>query len=183
MEIIEIYEPYIYSIKYDSQEENEFDRLLKEWRDLDFIQAFMEANREFLKNKTWNKTPEPFSATRKVLREAEKLDDWFEQLYHNTLKEERPDFDEHFRTLGGKYKYEVEFWPSKSYGREYPSFLRIYAIRIAPNTYLITGGGIKLSDSIQNSPGLGNRILHQIDTVRHYLKDNGIMDSDDLEYQ
>jgi hypothetical protein len=69
----------------------------------------------------------------------------------------------------------------KSYGTFRPSLLRIYAIKMEANTYLITGGGIKLADTIQNSPDLKDHILQDIDLVRDYLKRNGIMDSDDIE--
>lgn len=34
MEVIAIFAPYIYSIKYDGQDENEFDRLFEEWNDV-----------------------------------------------------------------------------------------------------------------------------------------------------
>lgn len=34
MEIIAIFPPYIYSIKYDDQDINEYDRLFDEWNDL-----------------------------------------------------------------------------------------------------------------------------------------------------
>lgn len=69
----------------------------------------------------------------------------------------------------------------KSYGTNRPSLLRIYAIKMDRNTYLITGGGIKLADTIQNSPYLRDHVLNNIDKVRQFLKANGIMDSDDME--
>ena len=69
----------------------------------------------------------------------------------------------------------------KSYGTDRPSLLRIYAIKMGANTYLITGGGIKLADTIQDSPDLKDHVLKNIDRVREFLKANGIMDSDDME--
>ena len=80
-----------------------------------------------------------------------------------------------------KYKYEIKLVPTKSYGTGNPSFLRIYAIKMGKNTYLITGGGIKLADTIQNSPDLKDHVLQNIDRVRKFLIENGIWDSDDLE--
>lgn len=58
--------------------------------------------------------------------------------------------------------------------------LRMYAIRLGTNTYLITGGGIKLADTIQNSPGLKEHVLQNIDKVRTWLKSMGIYDGDDI---
>lgn len=70
-----------------------------------------------------------------------------------------------------------------NYGTIKPSLLRMYAIKMSANVYLITGGGIKLADTIQNSPGLKDRVLQDIDKVRTFLKENGIWDSDDLEQE
>lgn len=96
------------------------------------------------------------------------------------MRKWKPDFDTHFRYLEGKYKYELEWQPVKSYGTIHPSFLRMYAIKMGTNTYLITGGGIKLADTIQNSPDLKKHVLQNIERVRRFLKRNGIMDSDDM---
>lgn len=83
--------------------------------------------------------------------------------------------------LSARYKYELEYPPMKSYGSGRPPLLRMYAIKIQPNCYLITGGGIKLADTIQNSPELKDHILQDIDKVRSWLKTNGIIDSDDMD--
>lgn len=69
----------------------------------------------------------------------------------------------------------------KSYGPNSPSLLRMYAIKMEDNVYLITGGGIKLADTIQNSPGLKDHVLQNIDRVKRYLKEEGIIDSEDME--
>jgi hypothetical protein len=180
VEIIKIYSPYIYSIKYDGQEENEFDRLFSEWSDVESIMNFMERNKNYLKADFWKIKLEPEAATRRVLDEAEEMESIFEKLDENTRNGEYPDFDSHFYPLEGKYKYLLEYQPMKSYGSGNQALLRIYAIKMGKNTYLITGGGIKLSDKIQNSPGLKEHVIQNIDRVRDWLKANGIMDSDDM---
>lgn len=180
MEIFEIYSPFIYSIQYDRQEENEFDRLFAEWVDVENITSFMERNKEYLKATSWKRIPEPESAARLVFEEAEDLEKLFDQLADNTKNNKLPDFDSHFHYLEGKYKYELQYQPMKSYSNGHPALLRIYAIKMGKNTYLITGGGIKLADTIQNSPGLKDHVLQNIDRVRDWLKINGIMDSEDM---
>ena len=98
----------------------------------------------------------------------------------NTQEGTQPDFDSHFHYLEGKFKDVLEWLPMKSYGTMRPSLLRIYAIKMEKNTYLITGGGIKLADTIQNSPDLKDHIIQNIDKVRDFLKKNGIYDSNDM---
>ena len=68
----------------------------------------------------------------------------------------------------------------KSYGTGRPPLLRMYAIKMGKNEYLITGGGIKLADTIQNSPGLKDHVLQNIDRVRRWLKNNGVLDGEDM---
>ena len=131
MEIIPIYPPFIYSIQYDEEEENEFDRLFNLWDDVTFVTQFFKSNQSFLRSDIW------------------------QQIV-------------------------LEWLPMKSYGTMRPSLLRIYAIKMEKNTYLITGGGIKLADTIQNSPDLKDHIIQNIDKVRDFLKKNGIYDSNDM---
>ncbi|MGL4412234.1 MAG: hypothetical protein ACRCZM_11545 [Bacteroidales bacterium] len=180
MEIISIYPLYIYSIKYKEEIENEFDRLFAEWMDVENLLDFMERNKDYLNSSVWKRVFDPELAVRQVLDEAEGLESLFEDLFINTKSGVKPNFDSHFHFLEGKYKYELHYIPMKSYSSVQPSLLRIYAIKMAPNTYLITGGGIKLADTIQNSPELNEHVIQNIDRVRDWLKANGIMDSDDM---
>lgn len=183
MNIVAIYSPYIYSIQYDNREENEIDRLFNSWNDVCFVTEFLEKNKEYLKSDIWRQIPEVEDAARQVLDEAENLEILFEELNNNTVVGKKPDFDSHFLYLDGKYKYELQWPPMKSYGTIRPSLLRLYAIKMEKNVYLITGGGIKLSDTIQNSPGLKDSVLQDIDSVRCFLRENGIMDSEDMEHE
>ncbi len=183
MKIIPIYKPYIFSIQYDDREENEYDRLFDLWNDITYLLQFFEENKEYLKNETWNHINEPENAVSQVLEEAERLEDLFEELNENSENGSTPDFDSHFHYLDGKYKYEIELIPVKSYGMEHPSLLRMYAIQLEANTYIITGGGIKLADTIQSSPGMGEYILQDIDRVRTFLQQNGILTNEDINEQ
>ena len=179
MEIEEIYKPYIYSIKYDDQEYCEFDRLFDAWNDMTEVVDFMRSHQEYLNNPIWGQTYTPESAARKVRDEANELDDLFYRLSENTSDGEQPDYDSHFKYLDGKYQV-YEYIPMKSYGTGKPSFLRMYAIKLKNNLYVITGGGIKLADTIQNSPDLQKHVLQNIDKVRTWLIQNGIIDEQDL---
>lgn len=180
MEIFAIFPPYIYSIKYDNTDNNEFDRLFDEWNDVSSVLDFLQKHKEMLKASVWKKISAPELAARQVLDEAEALELLFNELNNHTANGMEPDFDSHFHHLDGKYKFEIEYEPVKSYGDIRPSLLRIYAIKMDKNTYLITGGGIKLGATIQESPDLQDHVIQNIDMVRAWLKDNGIMDATDM---
>lgn len=178
MEIEEIFPPYIYSVRYAEYADNEFDRLLDMWNDTSEITCFLNDNIQLVTGAFWRTTPE--NMARQILDEAEELEDLFDEYRANADANAKPDFDNLFRYLEGKYKYETKHFPMKSYGPQRPSLIRLYAIKMGPNCYLITGGGIKLADTIQNSPDLKDHVLQNIDRVRDYLKANGIMDGEDL---
>lgn len=61
-----------------------------------------------------------------------------------------------------------------------PTFLRLYAIRLSQNCYLLVFGGLKLSDSIQNSPELKTEVFKRIDLTLAYMKREGITEQEDL---
>ena len=67
------------------------------------------------------------------------------------------------------------------YGTRRPSLIRLYAIKVDDNCFVITGGGIKLGATIQESPDLKDHVLLEIKIVREYLKTNSIFDSNDIE--
>lgn len=180
MEIVSIYPPFLYSIQYDGVNENEFDRLFQQWNDLGYVVQFMVDHNDLLANPIWLRIAEPEDAAKQVLKEAEGLENLLTDLCKNTADGETPDLDSHFKYLEGKYKFELEYQPMKSYGIGRPSLLRMYAIRMQSNTYLITGGGIKLADTIQNSPDLKEHVLQNIDRVKVWLRENGILDSNDM---
>ncbi len=57
--------------------------------------------------------------------------------------------------------------------------LRIYAVRIDKNTYVVTGGAIKLTNRMQDRPHMYKQ-LHRLRTVRDWLKEQGVYYSEDL---
>ena len=60
---------------------------------------------------------------------------------------------------------------------EYKNTLRIYAIKIDENCFLITGGAIKMSQKMQDHPDSNNE-LSKINKAKEYLKDNDVVDED-----
>lgn len=184
MEIVEIYKDWLYSISFAEEDLNEYHRVFREWHDLDYLVDFFTENRDSVNTNFWKRagldpdTPE-LSAER-VIDEADSLETYINQLVANCSEGVKPDFDEYFHFLGGKYKCLWSLEPVKSYGTGSPSLLRLYAIKIDANCYLIVYGGIKLGDTIQNSPVLKDKVFNKIDSVLRFLKANGITDSADI---
>lgn len=57
--------------------------------------------------------------------------------------------------------------------------LRIYAVRIAENTYVVTGGAIKLTDRMEERPHTKEQLV-RLAKVKDWLRDEGILYPEDL---
>lgn len=123
---------------------------------------------------------EPEKSVERVIDEAEKLENYIEQLVENAEHGVKPDLEAYFHFLNGKYSFVCELAPMKAYSTLKPSLLRLYAIKLEDNCFLIVYGGIKLADTIQNSPGLKDNVIQKLDKVLAFLKREGITERDDI---
>ncbi len=87
--------------------------------------------------------------------------------------------DELFRPLDNKRVREMILSREKAKGKRvsgHPSWLRIYALRLDEGIYLVTGGAIKLTHTMQERKHT-NQELIKIKLVRDFLLGNNILDS------
>lgn len=184
MDIIEIFKGCFYSVKFDDADTDEYSRVLRLWKDLDYLVNFFETNAKDVDQPFWREAgldaDKPRASAERVAKESILMASHIRNLAKNVEAGISPDFEDFFQPLGGKYSYVLELEPHKSYGSFVPSLLRLYAIKFCKNTYLIVFGGIKLGHSIQNSPGLKEEVFKRIDNVIAFLKANGIYESDDI---
>lgn len=60
---------------------------------------------------------------------------------------------------------------------QHASWLRIYAIKLEPGCYIITGGAIKLTRTMQEREHTLVE-LNKMESVRRFLVDGGVVDAD-----
>lgn len=182
MEIIEIYPDHLYSVKYDDCDTDEYNLLFEEWSDKDYLLQFFNENAAFLDNDIWGRLKnQPELAAASVIEDAYELESKINKLCENSRSGENPDLETLFRPLDGKYIFVWDMIPVKGYGCKRPSFIRLYAIKMDVNVYLITCGGLKLESKIQNSPGIKDTVFVKIDKTIEFLKNMGITDTDDIK--
>lgn len=175
IELIALVGECLYSVKYGNNE-CEYDRFFDLHNHADYIHSFFEENKDYFKRPAWEKIKNIESATRQVLHEAYELENRLIEYAENTEKGVTPDLENLFKFIGGDEFADVyEFCPMKAYGTGRPSFLRLYAIKLEVNKFVITGGGIKLHDSIQSSPGIKDHVLQDIRRVRDWLMNSKIL--------
>lgn len=67
-------------------------------------------------------------------------------------------------------RYHEEFEKDKLKGELYPSWLRLYAVRLDVNLFVVCGGGIKLTPTMNNREHLLKE-LKKLDVTVQYLRD------------
>lgn len=182
MEIEEVFPSHLYSIRYDGEKRNEFRRLFQEeWNSKDYLLSFFRKYIDYLDKNIWSHLEKkPEEAAKYVIEDANNLEIFINTLERNVNNGKKPDFEAFFYPLDGKYSYVWDMMPVKGYGRKAHTFLRLYAIKVEANCYIIVYGGLKLGRSIQESPLLKNEVFNRIDRVLRYLKQEGVIDHEDL---
>ena len=90
------------------------------------------------------------------------------------------DLDKIFRPLENSRTSEILLGKEKARLRNTPrhaSWLRIYAIKLEPGIYIVTGGAIKLTRTMQEREHTLIE-LARMEKVRRFLLDNDIVDKD-----
>ena len=84
-----------------------------------------------------------------------------------------------FDNIDGNRRLWAVKYDEKAKGRRetHPSWLRLYALRLEKGVYLITGGAIKLTYTMQERSHTLKE-LERMEEVRNHLIDNGVTDLD-----
>ena len=93
------------------------------------------------------------------------------------------DLDKLFRPLDNSRTSEMILCKEKARLHNTPkhaSWLRIYAIKLEPGIYVITGGAIKLTRTMQEREHTLVE-LARMEKVRRFMLDNNIMDKDSFD--
>lgn len=162
MKIVRIFAPYLHSFKFHDGPD-ELKRLFDFWTDEEQLYDYFKTNSEVLKY-------EKIDIEEAITQTIENAD-----LFFDLLTENKANLDKLFQTLS------INPYPVKHL-TEYKSkkkWLRLYAIKIESNYYVITGGAIKQSQRMQDNP-LTQEELKKLDQCRNFLIDNGVFDSDSL---
>jgi len=160
---------------------NEMDelQLLEEmWEDPEQIETFCHNHLEKLKM-TFGDDITVEKATTEIMEEAQEL---LELLEDAGMKRDGAKLQFLFRPLDNREASLVELQLSKgsakSRWRKNPK-LRIYAIRIDEDTYVLTGGAIKLTYQMEEAEATREE-LDKLKNVKRWLKNKGIIFSEDL---
>ena len=158
MKIVSIFGEKLYACQYNGEENNEYTRLMNSWRDVVYLRQF--ASQNYISDK-WN-----------FISEIQEDAEYIQDLMVNIAASNRP-LESFFKPLNNLETGERVLSLQK--GRRYK--LRIYAIKIDENLFLITGGAIKLVLKMQDHADT-RREKVKLEATKTYLKLNGVFNND-----
>ncbi len=178
LEIQQLYDDNesILSVVFDGEEHNEFYMFFKATKNVQYLYQFFEDHQHELEQ--WNgrggKKYSVEEAVSLTLTEASS----FRDLLLDAAVGDDIELEDIFIPLY-KNEYGIHFIKSKARGEDGKSWLRLYGIRLDYNVYVITGGTIKLSQTMQEHEYLMYEMV-KLDVTIAFLKGHGIEDASDL---
>jgi len=164
MKIVSIFADQLFAFHYDNEKMNELQRLLTLWNDISYLHEFVTHNK--------SDVPQKGNIHKLIFQLIDNANDIDETLNETSKNPERK-LEEFFKPLNNQEYQFVEL--SKQKGRK--SFLRLYAIKIDTNCFIITGGAIKFHHLNKDRPHTQEE-MQKLDKCREYLKDNNVFDAD-----
>ena len=172
MEIVSIFADQLTAFRYDTAQPDEFSRLFSQWQEPEYLYRFFTEHIEDLQIGFFGAISLP-TAIRQTRDEARRLEAKLLQLASGT-----PDnLDSIFEPL--KLEEPIELTRSKAKGDQPKTWLRVYAIKLQSNVYIVTGGAIKLTRSMQEREHTKLE-LRKFERCKAYLHEQGITNIDGL---
>ena len=161
----------LWAVKYDENAVNVLSVLFCQWSDVDWLADFFSSNKADLERNFQIRSVD--KAIYDTLKDAEELECMILDLAEDS------DLDNMFRPLNNMRTSELLLGKEKAKGRRetHPSWLRLYALRLEKGVYLITGGAIKLTYTMQEREHTLEE-LHKLENVRNFLISEGAYDID-----
>ena len=160
MKIIAIFAEKLYACQYDNEGFNEYARLMNLWTNLVYL-------REYAKE---NKISDLLRFANEIREDAEFLQDLIA-----TIGKRNAPLASFFKPLNN-LETSIKVL-SLQKGRRYR--LRIYAIKLDENLFLITGGAIKLSEKLEGHPTTLQE-LQKLRTCQTYFFNKEVKDIDNF---
>ena len=174
MEIIDtfvIVKESLYSVQYEDEPFHEFAKYFDLWNDPIYLREFFEEHLDDLNADFWNGISIE-EAIIKTKNEAKTLEKKIKQLAVDGKSDPDETLSTFFEPLSEGKIEEFEKDKAKK------SWLRIYAIRININLFVVCGGAIKLTKTMNTRAHLLNE-LEKLEFTRNYLMDD---ENDNLEF-
>lgn len=163
---------HLWAVRFPEKEADELTLLFRKWGDMNYLLDFFRDNMDDLQENFH------VQRVRDAIQDTFTDADALEKMILGFPFTEN--LDSLFLPLSQADDRAVELTREKArnWDRErHASWLRVYAIRVETNVFIITGGAIKLTPTMQDRPHTLEE-LKKMDRCRELLKTNGVFDRD-----
>lgn len=163
---------HLWATRYSNEKDNELSKLFKQWDDVLWLRDFFKSNLDDLSS--YFKITDINQAISDTIEDSKHL-----QCLIMDISPEA-DLDLLFRPLENNRTSDFILGKEKARLKRnirHTSWLRIYAIKPGPGIYIITGGAIKLTATMQEREHT-QRELNKMEKVRQYLLDANVIDEE-----
>jgi hypothetical protein len=160
----------LWAVRFEGETNNEFIKLFYNWNDVMWLRTFFKENINDLS--AYFKITDINQAVKDTIEDSKKLRCIIMDISPET------DLSKLFRPLDNNQASDAMLQKEKArLKRElgHSSWLRLYAIKLTAGVYIITGGAIKLTATMQEREHTRKELV-KIDKVRRYLLEEGIID-------
>ena len=162
----------MWSVKYPEKEVDELTILFRNWNNGSYLLDFFLSNMEDLRN--FFHVHKITDAIKDTVEDAQVLQKYILDFPYT----EHLDGLFHPLSLSDNRVVEMTREKARNWGRDdHASWLRIYAIRVQEDVFVVTGGAIKLTPAMQDRPHTQEE-LDKLNQCREFLKNNGVIDQD-----
>ena len=161
---------HLWAVRYEDCLDNVLDSMFGQWNDVVWLRSFFKQNISDLES--YFKITDVNQAIYDTIEDGERLQCLIMDISPDA------DLDKIFRPLENSRTSEILLGKEKARLRNTPrhaSWLRIYAIKLEPGIYIVTGGAIKLTRTMQ---GREHTLIElaRMEKVRRFLLDNDIVE-------
>ncbi len=146
---------------------DEYENLLERFSDVEYLRQYFKVRRHFLQTGFYAGTSIN-DAIEQTLEESSALFFHIEHLANKGLDELCSYLSAAFQPLDNQNYRQTELQKSKAKGERRKSWLRLYAVKVAPNFFILTDGGIKLVRQMKEDESL-LRELKKLERIRNFL--------------
>ncbi len=164
----------LYAVKYEHEKYHEFSKLFTLWNDAQYLDDFFHEHKNDLNRPYWSGIT-PNHAILKTRKDAKLLEKKLIQIAHTGQTDKNETLSTLFKPLNKDPQKLEPYEKNKAYGLVTHSWLRIYAIRIDVNLFVVSGGAIKLTQNMNEREHLLLE-LKKLEITQRYCKDEFDLD-------
>jgi hypothetical protein len=170
----------LFSVHFEGEPESEIIKAFHYWFDIGYLHKYFTTHQHDLNSGYYGENLSTQQAISYTREEAYELFENLKKLAVSGKIKNDKSLSLAFRPLHNGDYSPKELQKQKAKSTVHKKWLRIYAIKIAPNTFIVTGSAIKLVRTMNERPHL-QKELQKLEDVKNYLKDLNICDQDDFE--